>query len=83
MAYAQPMRIYVTTTRYYAVGVQLDPFGEAVIVQCCGSRRNNLGCTATEPFSRERLHEIAKEQRAHDYWPRGHASDSVSASLTC
>lgn len=83
MTYAQAMRIYVTRTRYYAVAVQLDLFGEPVIVRAWGGRGNRLGGTATEPFSRRRLREIARERRAHGYWPLGHASENVSASLAC
>ncbi|MCG8990897.1 hypothetical protein LH427_03720 [Laribacter hongkongensis] len=67
------MRLYLSPTRYYSVAIQLDLFGEPVIVRAWGGRGNRLGGTATEPFSRKRLREIAKERRRHGYSLAGHA----------
>jgi len=61
------MRLYLSPTRYYTVAIQLDLFGQPVIVRSWGGRFNRLGGTQTEPFSRERLREIGKERRAHGY----------------
>ena len=61
------LRIYVTATRYYAVGVQYDLFGEPCIVRSWGGRFNRLGGAASEPFSRQRMRQIERERRAHGY----------------
>lgn len=60
-------RLYLTPSRYYAVAVQRDLFGQPVIVCIHGGRHNRLGAVRTEPFTRQRLREIARERRAHGY----------------
>jgi predicted DNA-binding WGR domain protein len=61
------MRIYISPSRYYAVAVQHDLFGQTVIIRSWGGRWSRSGGTATEPYSRERMNEIDKTRRAHGY----------------
>jgi hypothetical protein len=61
------MRLYISPSRYYAVSVERDLFGQPVIVCYHGGRHNRLGAIRTEPFERKRLREIAKDRRAHGY----------------
>ncbi|RXZ42725.1 WGR domain-containing protein [Crenobacter cavernae] len=61
------MRLYLSSSRFYAVAVQRDLFGEPVIVRCWGGRGSRLGGMTTEPFSWPRLHQIHKERRRHGY----------------
>lgn len=62
------MRLYLSPARYYAIAVQFDLFGQAVIVRFWGGRHSRLGGMATEPFSRERLRQIHKERVQHGYY---------------
>lgn len=61
------MRIYISTSRYYAVAVQSDMFGQTVIVRSWGGRWSRSGGTATEPYTTERIAQIHKERLAHGY----------------
>ncbi|WP_440030397.1 hypothetical protein [Chromobacterium amazonense] len=60
-------RLYLTAERYYLISVQFDLFGEAVIQKCWGSRFNQRGGGATEPYQPERLARLHRERLAHGY----------------